>query len=411
MPKAMSYTKGSIIYFSGDKDERIFILQKGFIVLTSTEAETGQTVTEYVKEGEFFGVKSALGRFPRDETATVAVDSSVISMSVPEFEQLFSSNKQVIMKMLKVFSKQLRSVHKKIESILGNGATVNLETGMISVAQSFYNDEQYRSCCDVCLKFLTLYPQSTQKGKIAQLYADSRVRFDKLQSRRIANEEKESDPSEKAFSLPAFSRFAKTFEPGSVIIAEYERGETFYLIQSGSVQLVKCVNNAHKNLDILHPGEFFGEMAILENSPRSATCVAIDKVEVLEFNKENFEILITGNPQMALILLKLFCKRIYDQKRRLEILVTTDPLARIAEVFLMFDEMNPVPNPTGKSRTFNLTVSDLVHWAGLTTEVVRDEINRLVEKDKIEVFDTHIVVKNISDMKRTIDTRRSQRVL
>ena len=38
MPKAMSYTKGSIIYFSGDKDERIFILQKGFIVLTSTEA-------------------------------------------------------------------------------------------------------------------------------------------------------------------------------------------------------------------------------------------------------------------------------------------------------------------------------------------------------------------------------------
>ena len=411
MPKAMSYTKGSIIYFSGDKDERIFILQKGFIVLTSTEAETGQTVTEYVKEGEFFGVKSALGRFPRDETATVAVDSSVISMSVPEFEQLFSSNKQVIMKMLKVFSKQLRSVHKKIESILGNGATVNLETGMISVAQSFYNDEQYRSCCDVCLKFLTLYPQSTQKGKIAQLYADSRVRFDKLQSRRIANEEKESDPSEKAFSLPAFSRFAKTFEPGSVIIAEYERGETFYLIQSGSVQLVKCVNDVRKNLDILHPGEFFGEMAILENSPRSATCVAIDKVEVLEFNKENFEILITGNPQMALILVKLFCKRIYDQKRRLEILVTTDPLARIAEVFLMFDEMNPVTNPTGKSRTFNLSVSDLVHWAGLTTEVVRDEINRLVEKDKIEVFDTHIVVKNISDMKRTIDTRRSQRVL
>ena len=86
-------------------------------------------------------------------------------------------------------------------------------------------------------------------------------------------------------------------------------------------------------------------------------------------------------------------------------------IARIAEVFLMFDEMNPVTNPTGKSRTFNLTVSDLVHWAGLTTEVVRDEINRLVEKDKIEVFDTHIVVKNISDMKRTIDTRRSQRVL
>ena len=46
-------------------------------------------------------------------------------------------------------------------------------------------------------------------------------------------------------------------------------GDCFYLIQSGRVQLVKCVNGAKKNLDILKPGEFFGEMAILENKARS----------------------------------------------------------------------------------------------------------------------------------------------
>ena len=57
----------------------------------------------------------------------------------------------------------------------------------------------------------------------------------------------------KHFSLPAFSRFAKQFEPGSVIISEYEPGDCFYLIQSGQVQLVKCVNGAKKNLDILMP--------------------------------------------------------------------------------------------------------------------------------------------------------------
>ena len=108
MPKLISYTKGSLIYFENDKDDRIFVLQKGMVVLTSSDVETGEPVVEYAREGEFFGVKSAFGRFPREETATVVVDSQVIAMSVAEFEQLFSSNKQIIMKMLRVFSNQLR---------------------------------------------------------------------------------------------------------------------------------------------------------------------------------------------------------------------------------------------------------------------------------------------------------------
>ena len=147
-------------------------------------------------------------------------------------------------------------------------------------------------------------------------------------------------------------------------------------------------------------------MAILENSPRSATCVAIDKVEVLEFNKANFEVLITGNPQMALILLKLFCKRIYDQKRRLKILFISEPQTRLANVFMMFDEMHPSPSPSDKSRRFNLTISDLSHWSGLPSDVVREEVNKFVEKRRIEIFDNHIIVNNIVDMKRVADMNR-----
>ena len=403
MPKKIAFAKGSIVYFEEDKDDRIFILQKGLVVLSSTDVETGAPVTEYAREGEFFGVKSAFGRFPREETATVVADSLVIAMSVAEFEQLFSSNKQIIMKMLRVFSNQLRAVHKKSEQILGSGEGVNPQAGMASVAQCFYDEEQYRSCCDICLKFLKLYPNSDDKDTIARLYADSKKRLDMLQAkaaRQDSGDQIVTPTGSSGFYLPGFERFVKTFERDSVIISEHEPGETFYLIQSGSIQLVKCVNGVRKNLDILHPGEFFGEMAILENSPRSATCVAIDKVEVLEFNKANFEVLITGNPQMALILLKLFCKRIYDQKRRLKILLIAEPHARLASVFMMFDEMNPSTNAVDKSRRFNLTISDLSHWSGLPGDVVRDEVNKFVEKRRIEVFDTYIIVKNIVDMKR-----------
>ncbi len=413
MPKAVQFTKGSIVYFAGDKDDRIYILQRGMIVLTSTDVETGNPVTEYVREGEFFGVKSALGHFPREETATVVADAIAVAMSVGEFEKLFSSNKQLIMKMLRVFSNQLRAVHKKTESILSNNIEVDVHSGMVSVAMCFYNDEQYKSCCDVCLKFLKLYPDSSVKDNIIKLYTNAKVRMEKLAARGLNTAQAEMAVSMSngmnMFSLPTFARFAKTYEPDSVIISEFEPGETFYLIQSGAVQLLKCVNGSRKNLDILQAGEFFGEMAILENSPRSATCIAINKVEVLEFNKENFELLITGNPQLALILLKLFCKRIYDQKRRLKILVIPDPQARIADVFMMFDEMISSANPNDKARRFNLTVQDITHWTGLNIEVVKEEINRFVEKRKLEVYDTYMIVTNIVDMKRIADSRRMQR--
>ena len=411
MPKAMQYTKGSIVYFSGDKDERIFILQKGILVLTSMDIESNQPLTEQVKSGEFFGVKSALGRFPREETATVLTDSTCIVLTVQEFEQIFSGNKPVIMKMLRVFSNQLRQIHKKTEAILNN-IDEDGQTGMIAVAKSFYDDEQYVSCCDVCIKFLSIYPNTAKKDEVAKLYADAKLRNDKAAAKSKDASQDPSSPDDdssagalKQFSLPAFERFAKQYKPGNVIICEFEPGDCFYLIQSGRVQLVKCVNGAKKNLDIMKPGEFFGEMAILDNSPRSATCVAVGNVECLEFNKENFELLITGNPQIAMILLKLFCKRIYDQKRRFRILVIKDLTARLADVFLMFDEMNPVDNPNDRQRKFMVTTADLAHWAGLSLEATRDEVNKLVEKRKIEVYDTYMIVANIADMKRIVDTR------
>ncbi|MBR0155174.1 MAG: cyclic nucleotide-binding domain-containing protein [Treponema sp.] len=408
MPKAVQYTKGSIIYFAGDRDERIYILQKGLVILTSTDIETGAPVTEQVKTGEFFGVKSSLGHFPREETATVLQDTIAITMSLQEFETIFSSNKEVILKMLRVFSGQLRQIHKKTESILKQKVNENQADGMFSVAKSFYQDEQYRACCDVCIKYLTNYPTAPDKDSVAKIYADAKLRADKLKNRKpVAATPASAEGALKQFSLPAFDRFAKKYEPEQVIISEFEPGNSFYLIQSGEVQLVKCVNGTKKNLDILKPGEFFGEMAILDNSPRSATCMAIGPVECLEFNKENFALLITGNPQLALILLKLFCKRIYDQKRRLRILTIKDLPARIADVFLMYDEMNPVGNPIEHTRKFNVTVADIAHWAGLTPEVTRDEINKYVEKRKLEVYDNYMIVTNIADMKRTVDSKLS----
>ncbi|MBR6062235.1 MAG: cyclic nucleotide-binding domain-containing protein, partial [Spirochaetales bacterium] len=136
------------------------------------------------------------------------------------------------------------------------------------------------------------------------------------------------------FGQGFIDRFGKNYKQGDIIFCEYEPGSTFYFLLSGRVKITKISSDTEKILDILEPGEMFGEMAILEEAPRSATIVALDDVRVLEFNKSNFESLMTAKPELAIRLLKMFTKRIYDQKRRLKILILPDDESKIADVFL-----------------------------------------------------------------------------
>lgn len=55
MPKAIHYKANSVIYFSGDVDERVFLLNTGNVALTSVDITTGYQVTEHIKKGEFSG--------------------------------------------------------------------------------------------------------------------------------------------------------------------------------------------------------------------------------------------------------------------------------------------------------------------------------------------------------------------
>ena len=211
--------------------------------------------------------------------------------------------------------------------------------------------------------------------------------------------------------LAGFTRFARTYQAGEIIFSEYEPGDSFYLIQNGRVRITKIVGDIEKNIDILQPPEIFGEMAILEGTPRSATAIAIENVKVLEFNRANFEILMMGNPQIALRLLKLFAKRIYDQKRRFMILTLDDPQAKIADVFLMLDETQGNQNPSdmsGEKREFKVNVDDVAHWAGMTSAEVQVILGHFVKQRRVELYADRIVVRNINDFIRFVNSKRKK---
>ncbi len=158
MPKAVQYRANSIIYFKGDQSERIFLLNAGKISLSYVDIESGQEIRDLIKTGEFFGVKSALGRYIREETAIVLQDSTVMVFSVPEFEVLATKNTRIITKMLKVFSNQLRRIHKQVQTLLVSDEQVNPETGLYKIGEYYMKNKRYAQALHAYKRYLVYYP-------------------------------------------------------------------------------------------------------------------------------------------------------------------------------------------------------------------------------------------------------------
>lgn len=173
MPKAVQYSANSVIYFSGDFDARVFLLHSGHIALNSLDIETGAQVTEYIKTGEFFGVKSALGNYPREESAMVLTDALVYTFSVTEFEEFAQKNTRIILQMLKVFSRQLRNVHHQLESLMDSTQQTNNEDGLFTVATAFYKSQHYQAAAQVAARYRALYPAGKHLAAIGPIIANS----------------------------------------------------------------------------------------------------------------------------------------------------------------------------------------------------------------------------------------------
>lgn len=179
MPNAMSFKANSVIYFNGDMSDKIYILKSGKVGLNGNDIETGQETHDYIQTGEFFGVKSALGKYPREENAVVLADSSVIVFTVPEFEAVVSSNTRIIMKMLKVFSNQLRRIHLKVRNLIATEEQLDPQTGLFNVAEYYMKKRRYAQALYAYNRYLTYYPSGTyhaeanKQAQLAEQYAST----------------------------------------------------------------------------------------------------------------------------------------------------------------------------------------------------------------------------------------------
>jgi TolA-binding protein len=167
MPKPIQYRSGSLIYFQGDAADKVFILQTGKVNLVYQDMETGQDVHDLVQPGEFFGVKSALGRYPREENAVALQDTTIMAFTVQEFEALAMANTRIIMKMLKVFSNQMRRIHRQVSSLMEK-EEVNSETGLYNVGEYYLKNKRFSQAKYVFSRYLTYYPSGRNAAQAAR---------------------------------------------------------------------------------------------------------------------------------------------------------------------------------------------------------------------------------------------------
>lgn len=169
MPITRNYSAGSIVYFAGDVGEDVYVMQKGRISLISTSLDQKDDIKEDVRKGEFFGVKSSLGRYPREETAQVLADSQVLVFKLPEFEQFGQKNTRIVLQMLKVFSSQLRRVHKAVREFLGEHGASESSMELVGVGEYYYKAGKTDYALYVFNAYLKSYPAGPLAERVRKL--------------------------------------------------------------------------------------------------------------------------------------------------------------------------------------------------------------------------------------------------
>jgi CRP-like cAMP-binding protein len=107
----------------------------------------------------------------------------------------------------------------------------------------------------------------------------------------------------------------RTFMPNEVIFYERQPGAGMYIIKKGLIKLTKTVNEERVKISELKDGEFFGEMSLLDDYPRSAEATAVEKTEVLGIFRPDLFDLIESNPKLGYKILLRLSKRLASRLR------------------------------------------------------------------------------------------------
>src|SRR5260370_20009632 len=198
-----------------------------------------------------------------------------------------------------------------------------------------------------------------------------------------------------------FERFGREFSKGTVLFKEGDAGKEMYVVQSGQVNITKTVRDTEKVLATLGAGEFFGEMSILNNKPRSAGATMAEDGKLLVIDPRTFEAMIRGNVEIAVRLIKKLSDRLQEADAQSENLLLRDPNSRAVHYLLQAAIKRGKDTPQGKLVAVNL--NELHGRMGLTPEEVQEAVNKTAKARIFAVVPEGVVVPDTGKMQKYLD--------
>jgi CRP/FNR family transcriptional regulator, cyclic AMP receptor protein len=174
---------------------------------------------------------------------------------------------------------------------------------------------------------------------------------------------------------PLFPRFGRESRAGEVLFREGESGAEMFVIQSGLVRISKCVAGRERSLATLGRGEFIGEMAILNEKPRTATATVLEDAKLLVIGAKTLEMMISTNSEIALRLIKKLARRLDAADELVQILLNPDPEARV--MLGLKRHAEAFGEDTASGVKVHLSADGLAQEVGSEVEHVHDVLRRL----------------------------------
>jgi CRP/FNR family cyclic AMP-dependent transcriptional regulator len=180
---------------------------------------------------------------------------------------------------------------------------------------------------------------------------------------------------------------------GSAIVREGEPADVLYIVVSGRLKVMMGEADGKETiLSILGPGEFFGEMGLIDENPRSATVVAIEPCEMLALTRRDFRRCLVENANLAMAVMRVLVQRLRDADRKIGSLAMLDVYGRVARLLLDMSETVDGRRVVAK----RISKQDIAKMIGASREMVHKVMKDLQVSGYIEVQGSTIVLRDKS---------------
>ena len=170
----------------------------------------------------------------------------------------------------------------------------------------------------------------------------------------------------------------RRYPKGQTIFHKDDSGSTLHVIKKGRVRIsIPSEDGQDITLAYIGPGDFFGEMSLLDEKPRSATVTAVEDTETLTLERDEFLDFLKWYPDAAICIFGVLTQRLRDLNFHLENIIFYNPPTRLAKTFLNLMKTHGKETPEGWEISIPLTMPELAGMVGVSTPKIRQLLRDL----------------------------------